>query len=73
MSGDDSCHDCDNVGPGAVQFLREDVQRSALDTVHAILTPRYQVRYSTIDARPGHEPRREWSLEKRTLPTILRI
>lgn len=75
MGGDNTCPNCDNVGLGAVQFLREDVRRSisALDAVQAILVPRYQLAHSTIDARPGREPGREWSLEERSLPTILRI
>jgi len=72
---DGTCPYCDNLSLGAVQFLREDVRRSvsALDAVHAILVPRYQFAPLTTDTRPGQEPWREWSLELRPLPTILRI
>ena len=75
MTWDDPCTDCDNAGLGAMQFFREDVWRgvSALDAVHAILVPRHQFAHSTIDARPGQDPGREWSLEPRRLPGILRI
>lgn len=71
MAGDDSC---DNVVPSAA-FLREDVRRGVYspDGDHAIPVPRYQVACSTTDARPGHEPALEWSLEQRPLPTVLRI
>lgn len=70
-----SCPDCDKAGLGAVQFLREDVRRSVstLDAVHAILVPRYQFAPLTADTRPQHERWREWSLEERPLPTILRV
>jgi hypothetical protein len=58
-----------------VQFVREDVRRnvSALDGVHAVLAAGHQLAHSTIDARPGQEPGREWSLEARPLLTALRI
>jgi len=72
VAGDDGC---DHVVLGVAVFLREDARRgvSAADAAHAIVVPRYQVAYSTIDGHPGHEPGREWSLEKRPLPTALRL
>ena len=74
VAGDDTCDSCDNA-VGAAQFLREDLRRnvSAPDVDPAVLIPRHQLAHSTIDARPGQEPGREWSLEERPLPTILRI
>jgi hypothetical protein len=72
VAGDDCC---DNGMLGVGEFLRQDVQRgvSSPDEGHAIPILRYQVGSSTIDARPGHEPGREWSLEQRPLQTVLRI
>jgi hypothetical protein len=69
------CDDCNRASLSAVQFLREDVQRSvsALDADHAILVPRYQLARSTSAADSGQEPGRTWWLEKRPLPTALRI
>ena len=69
------CADCGNARLSAPQFLREDVQRSvsALDVDHAILVPRYQLARSTSAADSGQEPVRTWWLEKRPLPTALRI
>ena len=71
VAGDDSC----DSSVLSAAFLREDVRRgvSPPDGDQAIPIPRYQVACSTIDARPGHEPGREWSLEKRPLSTALRI
>jgi hypothetical protein len=75
MNWDEARPDCDNSGLRAVQFIREEVRRyvSALDGGHAILVPGHQLAHSTIDARPGQEPGREWSLEARPLLTALRI
>ena len=69
------CDDCKSASLSAMQFLREDVQRSvsALDADHAILVPRYQLAPSTSAADSGQEPVRTWWLEKRPLPTALRI
>jgi hypothetical protein len=69
------CDDCNSASLSAVQFLREDVQRSvsALDADHAILVRRYQLARSTSAADPGQETGRTWWLEKRPLPTALRI
>ena len=74
VAGDATCDDCDNA-VGTAQFVREDLRRnvSAPDVDRAILVPRHQPTHSTIDARPGQELGREWSLESRRLPTILRI
>jgi len=72
VAGDDCCDD-GMLGVG--EFLLQDVRRGvpSPDEGHAIPGPRYQVGWSTIVARPGHEPGREWSLEQRSLPTVLRI
>jgi len=69
--GDDSC---DHQVLSAA-FVPENVRRalSSPDWDHAIPVPRYQLAHSTIDAPPRHEPGREWPLEKRPLPTVLRI
>lgn len=65
---------CDHEVLSVAAFLREDVWRSVfVGADHAMPVPRYQLSSSTIDARPGHEPGREWALEERPLPTILRI
>lgn len=70
-----TCDECDQVAPGAAQFLREDVRRSVSnpDVDHAILVPRYRLAQLTIDARSGPEPGRQAPLEHRSLPTALRI
>jgi len=72
VAGDDSC---DNMVLSAAAFLRKDVRRgvSAPDAAHAVLVPRYQLAQSTTDASRRHEPGREWPLDKRPLPTVLRI
>ena len=72
---DDACPYCDRVGLIAVQFLREDGRRSvsALDSLETILVSRYQFAPSTTHSRPQHEPWREWSLEERHLPSVLRV
>ena len=72
---DDTCPYCDKGGLVAVPFLREDGRRSvsALDSLQAILVPRYQFAPSTIHSRAQHEPGREWSLEGRHLPSVLRV
>jgi hypothetical protein len=74
-SVDDTCPDCENVGFGAAQFLREDVRRSAsaLAAVHACLFPRYQFAPSTTGSRTDQQPERAWSLEARSLLVALRI
>ena len=75
MTGGNTCPDCGKAGFGAVQFLREDGRRSvsALDSLQTILVHRYQFAPSTIPSRPQHEPWRQWSLEERQLPTVLRV
>ena len=75
MTAGDTCPDCDKAGFGAVQFVREDGRRSvsALDSLQTILVPRYQFAPSTTHSRPQHEPWRQWSLEERQLPTVLRV
>ncbi len=72
---DDICPYCDKGGLVAVPFLREDGRRSVstLDSLQAILVPRYQLAPSTTRSRPRHEPGREWSLEERHLPSVLRV
>ena len=72
VAGDESCN---NVVVDATAVLREDVRRgvSSPDANPAIPVPRYQLAQLTIDGRPGQEPWREWSLEKRPLSTTLRI
>lgn len=71
VAGDDTCK---NV-LSAAAFLREDVRGGAPShsAAQADLVPRYQLARLVSDARPGHEPGREWLLEKRPLPTVLRI
>lgn len=70
--GDESC---DDMALSAAAFLREEVRRpvSAPDAAHAVLVPRYRLAQSTIDASRRHEPGREWPLEERPLPFVLRI
>ena len=72
---DATCPYCDKGGLVAVPFLREDGRRSvsALDSLQTILVPRYQFVPSTTHSRPQQEPGREWSLEERHLPTVLRV
>lgn len=66
---------CDTVTLNATPFLREAVRGgvSPPDPGHAGPALRYQLFPSTISAGPGHEPGREWSLEKRPLSIALRI
>ena len=66
---------CDKVVVVATAVLREDMRGgvSSPDANRAIRVPSYQLAQLTIDARPGQEPWREWSLEKRPLSTLLRI
>jgi hypothetical protein len=66
---------CDNVVTAATAVLREDVRRdvSSRNGNQATPVPRYQLAPLTLGARPGQEPWREWSLEKRPLSTALRI
>ena len=73
--GGPPCDECNRASFSAVQFLREDVQRgvAALGADHAILVPRYQLARTTSAADSGQEPGRTWWLEKRPLPTALRI
>ena len=71
ISGDDSC---DTVLLSAT-LLREGERRGvpSLDGGHAIPVFLSEVARSATDARRGHEPGREWSLDRRPLATILRI
>lgn len=71
IAADESCDD----GVLSAAFLREELRRnvSAQGVVHATLVPRYQLAHSTTDPGYRHEPWREWSLEKRSLATALRI
>lgn len=72
--GDGTCDDCDSA-LAAAQFLREDAQRSlsAPGVDHATVVLRHQLVHSTTHAKPGQEPGREWPLDARLLPTVLRI
>ena len=69
VAGDE---DCDNVAVAVTAVLREDVRRdvSSRNANQAIPVPRYQLAQLTIGARPGEEPWREWSLEKRPLSPL---
>ena len=71
ISGDDSC---DTVLLSAT-LLREGERRGvpSLDGGHAIPVFLSEVARSATDARRGHQPGREWSLDRRPLATILRI
>ena len=72
MAGDNNC---DHVVLSVGTFLREEFRpgRPSLNAGHAVVVPRYQLAHLTTDARPGQQAGREWSLEKRPLPTALRI
>jgi hypothetical protein len=72
VAGDDCC---DIVVPGVTAFLFDDVRRgvSFSDGDHANAVVRYQLARSATNARPSQEPGREWSLDKRPLPTALRV
>lgn len=71
-AGGDRCKD---VVLRAGALLREDVRRGVFSPrgERAISVLRYQFARSTIDARLGPEPGRDWSLDKRPLTTALRI
>ena len=70
--GDENCN---NVVAATIAVLWEDPRRDvpSQDANQAIPVPRYQLAQLTIDARPGGEPWRAWSLERRPLDTALRI
>jgi hypothetical protein len=72
---DATCPYCDKGGLVAVPFLREDGRRSvsALNSLQAILVPRYQFAPSTTHSRAQHESGRDWSPEGRHLPSVLRV
>ena len=72
VAGDNGC---DHVGLNVGAFLREEIPPGGHSSgvAHAVVVPRYQLARLTTDARPAHEPGREWSLEKRPLSTALRI
>jgi hypothetical protein len=67
--------DCDNAVFGVAAVLREDVRRDVPppDSNRAIPVLRFQLVQTTIDARQGREPWRDWSLQERPLLTALRI
>jgi hypothetical protein len=66
---------CDSEVLGAAAVLRQDMRRgvSPTNADHAVAVPRYQLDALTTGARPGQEPGRECSLDKRPLSTALRI
>ena len=66
---------CDHEVPDVGAFLREEVRPGAFPPPadHAPLVRRFQIGGSPTDTRPGQEPGREWSLERRPLATALRI
>ena len=70
----DTGMDCDTVVPGVAALRPEDLRRSASAPLggHAISVLRYLPAHSTVDARTGREPIRQWSLDNRPLPTVLR-
>jgi hypothetical protein len=70
-----TCDECDKEAVGAALFLREDVRRTVCDpdVDHAILVPRSQIAQVTIDTRLRREPSPQWSLERRSLATVLRL
>ena len=65
---------CDDVVLSAI-FLREDVRGvvSVPNSERAIPVLPYQLARPASLARPDHEPGREWSLDKRPLPSVLRL
>lgn len=71
MAGDDGCED--EVLSAA--FLREDVRRdgSSPNGDHGVPVHRSHLTRSVSGANPGHESRREWSLERVPLPIALRL
>lgn len=72
VAGDE---DCGKVVVAATAVLREDVRRDvpSQDTNQAIPIPPYALAQLKVDARPGQEPWRDGSLEKRLLSAALRI
>jgi hypothetical protein len=72
VAGDNNC---DHVVLSVGAFLREEVLPGGRspNVDHAVVVSRYQLAQLATDARPGREPGREWSLEKRPLATALRI
>ena len=72
-AGDDCCKAA--LSTSTTTFLREDVRLgvSPADSVYAIPAASDLPDQSTIDARLGRSLRRDWSLEKRPLPTALRL
>ena len=72
VAGDEDCGKVVRVGTAV---LREDVGRdvSSQGANQAIPVPRHQLAQLTIDDRPGQEPWRKPSLERRPLSTALRI
>lgn len=72
-AGDDCCKAA--LSASTTTFLREDVRLgvSRADSVYAIPAVNSLPAQSTIDARLGQSPGRDWSLEKRPLPTALRL
>ena len=67
--------DCGDMVSAHTAILREDTRRdvSSADANHATSAPRYQLAQLTIDARPGQEVRRAWSVAERPLSTVLRL
>ena len=73
VAGEDCC-DSAVLGIAALLLKDERLSVSSPDGGHAILVLRYQqLALSPTDARRGDEPGRAWSLERRPLPTVLRI
>ena len=72
-AGDDCCKTV--LGTSTTTFLRKDVRLgvSRADSVYAIPAVNSLPAQSTIDARLGQSPGRDWLLEKRPLPTALRL
>jgi hypothetical protein len=71
IAGDDSCDDL----VLSAAFLREEVRAavSAPKGDDAVPVLRYQLGRTAPVAGPGREPGREWSVERRPLPTVLRL
>ena len=68
--------DCGDMVAAHTAVLREDTRRgdvSSVDASQAIALARYQLAQLTIDARPGQEVRRGWSVAERPLSTVLRL